>query len=493
MGNYDALVVGSGPNGLAAAITLQEAGRKTLLIEARDTLGGGMRTKELTLPGFKHDVCSAIHPSWNSPFFRRLPLADYGLKWIHPEATIAHPLEEGAALAYKSLEKTAEGLGADADAYRFLYGPLVASWGKLEEDVLHPLLGVPKHLVPLARFGWRALLPATILGKTFFKTEAARALFGGVAAHGILPLGNIGTAAAGMLLGTIGHVAGWPLPKGGSQALADALAAHFVSLGGEVQTGLEVAHLDELPDAEIVMLDITPKQFLAMTDKLPAAYRRALESFKYGAGAFKLDYALSEPVPWKDERVAQAATVHLGGTLSELAASEEGLTRGQAPQKPYVLVAQQSLFDDSRAPAGKHTLWAYCHVPNGFKGDMTGAIETQIERFAPGFKDTVLARHIMSAPDLQSYNPNYIGGDINGGAATLWQLAARPVLRPNPYQTPLKGVYLCSASTPPGGGVHGMGGYNAARSAVKALSSAGAGRSKQVRACPAPRTGSNPK
>ena len=470
MSQYDAVVVGSGPNGLAAAITLAQAGRKTLLIEARDTIGGGMRTKELTLPGFKHDVCSAIHPNGErSEFFSQLPLETYGLEWIHPEATIAHPLDGGAALSYRSLEHTAQNLGVDEAAYRFLYAPSVRSWDALTEDVLQPLIKIPKHLIPLAQFGWRALLPATVLGNTFFKTEEAKALFGGVAAHSILPLGRIGTAAAGMLLGALGHVAGWPLPKGGSQSLANALREHFVSLGGEVQTDWKVKTLAELPKADTVMLDVAPRQFLGMTDKLDGAYKTWLERFRYGPGVFKVDYALSEPVPWKDPNVLKAATVHVGGTLAEMARSEQGLMQGKVSDKPFVLVSQQSLFDDSRAPTGKHTLWAYCHVPNGFDGDMTEAIETQLERFAPGFRNTVLARHTMSAPAFASYNPNYIGGDINGGAATLWQFAVRPVPTPNPYKTPLKGVYLCSASTPPGGGVHGMCGYNAARAALAPL------------------------
>ena len=468
MSHYDAIVVGSGPNGLAAAITLAQAGRKTLLIEARDTVGGGMRTKELTLPGFKHDVCSAIHPNGEkSEFFSQLPLADYGLEWIHPEATIAHPLESDAALSYRSLEETAKGLGIDEGAYRFLFAPSVRAWDKLSEDVLRPLIKIPKHLIPLAQFGWRALLPATVLGNAFFETEEAKALFGGIAAHSVLPLGKIGTSAAGMLLGSLGHVAGWPLPKGGSQSLADALAAHFESLGGEIQTDWQVKTLAELPEADTVMLDVGVKQFLNMTDDLPKPYRAWLTRFRHGPGVFKVDYALSEPVPWKDPAVLKAATVHIGGTLSEMAESERGLMQGKVNEKPFVLAAQQSLFDDSRAPAGKHTLWAYCHVPNGSEGDMSTAIENQIERFAPGFRDVVLARHTMNAPTYANYNPNYVGGDINGGAATLWQFAVRPVPSPNPYKTPLKGVYLCSASTPPGGGIHGMCGYNAARRALR--------------------------
>ena len=468
MSHSDAVVVGSGPNGLAAAITLAQAGQDVLLIEAKPTVGGGMRTAELTLDEFKHDICSAIHPfGIGSPFFKELPLAEYGLEWIHPQATIAHPLDGGAVLSYKSLETTLEGLGKDAAAYRFLFEPMRDNWDALIKDVTKPLIGIPKHPIKLARFGWRALLPATVLGKRFFKQEEAKALFGGVAAHSILPLESVGTSAAGLMLGTLGHVDGWPFPKGGSQSLANALAAYFKSLGGKIETGWHVKKLTELPPSRQVFLDLTPRQFLAMTDDLPPRYKSWLERYRYGAGVFKLDYALSEPVPWKDKRALKAGTVHIGGTLAEMAASEHGLTKGRSPDKPFVLAAQQSLFDETRAPKGKHTFWAYCHVPNGFRGDMTEKIEAQIERFAPGFKDCILARHVMSTSEIERYSPNYIGGDINGGAATLWQLAARPLPASNPYKTPLKGVYLCSSSTPPGGGVHGLCGYNAAKAALK--------------------------
>ena len=470
MSRYDAAVVGSGPNGLAAAITLARVGLKVVLYEAAATVGGGMRTAELTLPGFKHDVCSAIHPfGIGSPFFRNLPLEDFGLEWLYPEVSIAHPLDGGAVLAYRSLETTAAALGEDEGAYRFLYGPPVREWSQLERSVLGPLLRLPRHPLALARFGWRAVLPATMLANALFKTEEAKALFAGIAAHAVMPLEEVGTAAAGMLLGTAGHLWGWPLPKGGSQSLADALAAYFRALGGEVVTGVRVDALDVL-EAETILLDIAPRQLLELAaDRLPLAYERQLERFRYGAGVFKIDYALDGPVPWKDEACLRAGTVHVGGTLAEIAASERHLRRGEVADKPYVLVAQQSLFDDTRAPPGKHTLWAYCHVPNGSTVDMTERIEAQLERFAPGFRERILARHTMTAPAFETYNPNYVGGDINGGAATLWQLIARPVLKPVPYRTPLEGVYLCSSSTPPGGGVHGMCGYRAAQVALRDL------------------------
>ncbi len=465
---YDALVVGSGPNGLAAAITLAQQGLKVALLEAKETTGGGMRSAELTLPGFQHDVCSAVHPfAVGSPFFRTLPLEKHGLEWIEPDAPLAHPLDEGAVVLERSLKATCRGLGADAATYQRLVEPFVKRWQDLTAEFLGPLLHVPRHPLLLARFGVPALPPATLLGRAF-RGEAARALFGGLAAHSVLPLEALGTSAFALLFAALGHAVGWPFPRGGAQSLADALTAHFCALGGEVHTGVYVRRLHDLPEAKAVLFDLGPKQLLEIAgEKLPPGYRRALERFRYGAGVFKVDYALDGPVPWKDEACLRAGTLHLGGTLEEIALSEREWAQGRIPARPYVLVAQQSLFDPSRAPEGKHTLWAYCHVPNGSAADMTEAIEAQLERFAPGFKNRVLARHTMSAPDMERYNPNYVGGDVNGGAANLKQLVKRPVLRPQPYRTPLKGVYLCSASTPPGGGVHGMCGYHAAKAALR--------------------------
>ena len=467
MSRFDAAVVGSGPNGLAAGTVLAQAGLKVALYEARETVGGGMRTAELTLPGFKHDVCSAIHPlGVGSPFFRTLPLENYGLEWIHPDAPLAHPLDGGAVVLERSLDATLENLGEDARAYETLFAPLVEHWEGLAGDFLGPLLRFPQHPLTLARFGVRALPSATLLANMVFRGERARALFAGLAAHSILPLEAPTTAAFGLVLGLLAHAVGWPFPKGGAQVFADALSAHFRTLGGEVFTGAKVESLEGL-EAKTVLLDVGAKQFLGMAgEHLPGAYRRALERYRHGAGVFKLDYALDGPVPWRDEACLRAGTVHVGGTLNEIAASERAIKRGEVPEQPYVLVAQQSLFDPSRAPEGKHTLWAYCHVPNGSAADMTEAVEAQLERFAPGFRERVLARHTMNAPAFESYNPNYVGGDINGGAADVWQLVARPVPRPNPYKTPLDGVYLCSASTPPGGGVHGMCGYHAARATL---------------------------
>ncbi len=468
MSSFDAVVVGAGPNGLAAAVTLAAAGGRVLVLEAHETVGGGTRTAELTLPGFRHDVCSAVHPMGvASPFFRDLPLDRYGLEWIWPELPLAHPLDGGTAVALeRSIEATAAGLGRDGDAYRRLFAPLAADWDKILATFLGPM-PTPRHPLAMARFA-PGLLPAATLARRVFRDERARAVLAGLAAHIILPLEWATTAAYGMMLGMLAHAAGWPIARGGSQAIADALAAYLRSLGGVIETGTRVESLDELPPSRAVLLDVAPRELLRITgERLPGRYRRALERYRYGQGVFKIDYALSEPVPWAAEAARRAGTLHLGGTLPEIAAAERAIWRGEHPQRPYVLVSQPTLFDPTRAPDGRHTLWAYCHVPAGSAEDMTARIEAQIERFAPGFGDCVLARHTMTAAGYERYNPNFVGGDINAGAQTWRQLFTRPVASRDPYATPLPGVFLCSAATPPGGGVHGMCGYHAARSALR--------------------------
>jgi phytoene dehydrogenase-like protein len=439
--------------------------------ESQATVGGGLRSSELTLPGFTHDVCSAVHPlAIASPFFRTLPLADHGLEWVQPPVPLAHPLDDGtAALLERSLDVTAEGLGPGGRGWRRLIGPLARDWDQLSQDVLASPLRVPHHPILMARFGLRGLRSATGLARGLRGT-AARALFAGNAAHSFLPLEAAGSAAFGLVLSILGHAAGWPVVRGGSQRLADALAAYFRSLGGEIVTAAPVAHLDELGPARLVLLDLSPLQVLRIAgDKLPPGYRRALERYRHGTAAFKLDWALDGPVPWTAAECARSATVHLGGTLEEIAASESALPRGTVHERPFVLLVQPTLFDPTRAPAGKHTAWAYCHVPNGFTLDVSGRIERQVERFAPGFRERILARSVLTPADLERRNANLIGGDINGGTMDLRRVFARPVARPTPYRTPLKGVYLCSASTPPGGGVHGMSGYHAARAALADL------------------------
>jgi phytoene dehydrogenase-like protein len=465
---YDAVVVGSGPNGLAAAIAMQQAGLSVLLLEGKRELGGGLRTAELTLPGFRHDICSAIHPlAVASPFFRTLPLAQYGLNFITPPVAAAHPFDDGtAAAALPSLADTAAQLGPDASTYQRLLAPLLASWPQLLPEALAPL-HIPKHPLDLARFGLSALLPATVLAKRF-QGEKAKGLFAGMAAHAIQPLSNVATSAVGLVLLLAAHHQGWPLAEGGSQAIADALAAHFRALGGHIETGTYVRSLAELPPARAVLLDVTPRQLLQLAGhRLSSLYQWQLRRYRYGLGSFKVDWALAEPIPWAAPACARASTVHLGGTLAEIAAGEQATARGQHPERPYVLLAQQSPFDSSRAPAGRHTAWAYCHVPSGSPRDMTAAIEAQVERFAPGFRDRILARHTFNPAQMEDYNPNYIGGDINGGLLDIRQLFTRPVLRASPYRTSRRGLYLCSSSTPPGGGVHGMCGYWAARRALR--------------------------
>jgi phytoene dehydrogenase-like protein len=469
--DYDAIIIGSGPNGLAAAITLARAGRSVLVLEANDTIGGGARSAELTLPGFVHDICSAVHPlGIGSPFFRTLPLAQYGLEWIQPPTPLAHPFDDGTvAVLERSVAVTASGLGNDARAYRKLMEPLVSDWDKLADAILGPLR-LPRHPLAFARFGLNALRSARDLVEHLFKGEHARALFAGISAHSTLPLERSPSAAFGLVLGILGHAVGWPVPRGGSQQIANALAACLRAAGGEIRTGTPVASLDALPSARAILCDITPRQLLHIAGhRLPSGYRRQLERYRYGPGVFKVDFALDGPIPWRATACAHAGTVHLGGTLAEIAAAERAVWQGEHPEYPFVLVAQPSRFDSTRAPAGKHTAWAYCHVPQGSTVDMTERIIAQVERFAPGFRDRILAYHTLSPADLERHNANYIGGDINGGVQDLRQLFTRPVPRLVPYATPVRGLYICSSSTPPGGGVHGMCGYFAAQAALRTV------------------------
>lgn len=466
--DYDAVVVGSGPNGLAAAIALQQEGLSVLLVEGKDTVGGGMRTAELTLPGFHHDVCSAIHPmAASSPFFRTLPLDQHGLQYIYPSLSAAHPFDDGsAAVLTKSLTATAQQLGDDAEAYRELIDPVVRDWPQLADSLLGPMR-LPEHPRKMTRFGLKALRSAHAVSE-IFSTERAKGLWAGMAAHSIMPLDKMTTAAVGLVLMAAGHLRGWPLARGGSQQIANALASYFTSIGGTIETGVYIKTLDQLPKARAVLFDVTPKQLLEIAGhKFSSVYSWQLKRYRYGPGVFKVDWALDGPVPFKASECLEAGTVHIGGTFDEIASSEKAAWEGSHPEKPFVLMSQQSLFDDTRAPEGKHTVWAYCHVPNGSTRDMTHAIEAQIERFAPGFRDRILGRHVMNTENLEAYNPNYIGGDIAGGVLDLTQLYTRPSLKSSPYRTSEENIFICSSSTPPGGGVHGMCGYHAAQRAMK--------------------------
>lgn len=476
----DAVVVGSGPNGLAAAITLARAGLSVTVFEQSTTIGGGTRTEELTLPGFLHDVCSAIHPlGLASPFFLSLPLDAHGLEWVHPEVQLGHPLPDGkAALLHRDLEETSGALGIDREAYRRLMAPLVSKWPVLAPDLLAPF-HFPRHPLSMARFGLKALLPATLLGRLTFKAPAARALFAGMAAHSFLPLESPLSAAFGLILGALGHVAGWPLARGGSRTIGCAMASYLRSLGGEIVTGHRVASLGELPPARVTLLDVTPRQLDALgASSLPEWYRRKLRRYRYGPGVFKIDWALGGPIPWRSEGCRRAATVHVGGTAEEISRGEREVWRGAHPERPFVLLAQPSVADGTRAPAGKHVGWAYCHVPSGSTFDMAGRIEAQVERFAPGFRDLIVGRHTRNCVEYERYNPNLIGGDIVGGLQDLRQFMIRPTLLA-PYRTPVEGLYLCSSGTPPGGGVHGMCGYHAASLALKELGARGKGKMQE--------------
>ena len=471
-----AVVVGSGPNGLVAAITLARAGWDVTVYEAASRPGGGMRSEELTVPGAIHDVCSAIHPlAVGSPAFREIAasgaLAEHGLEWVHSAVPLAHPLDGGrAAVLHRSIEDTAVGLGDDASAYRRLFGPLVDAGFTLTDGLLSPFTVPPKHPVTLLRYGLVGILPAHTVAKRGLGTEEGRALFAGLAAHSILSLEAPVTAGYGLMLGVLAHVVGWPMARGGSQQIADALVATLVGLGGRVVLDHRVESLRELPAADAVLLDVTPRQVIDLAgDSLPNRYVKTLTRFRYGPGVFKVDWALDGPIPWKNADCARAATVHLGGTLDEIAAAEGDVQRGRLPQRPYVLLAQQSLFDRTRAPSGIETAWAYCHVPNGSTVDMAARIEAQVERFAPGFRDRIIGRHTMNTEAMEAHDANYVGGDINGGVADLRQFVARPKLGLHPWKTPLDGVFLCSSSTPPGGGVHGMCGWHAAHEVLRSV------------------------
>jgi len=466
----NACVVGSGPNGLTAAIVLAKAGLRTTVYEEQPTIGGGARSAELTLPGFVHDVCSAVHP-WaaSSPAFATFPLAEHGLEWIQPPLPLAHPLDDGsAAVLAMPIEDTCARLGPDGAVYRRAIGPLARRWRELLPIIQQPLLRFPAHPWLLARFGALAFWPAAASARLLFRTEAARALFAGIAAHSVLPLEALGSAAFGWVLAIAGHAVGWPIPRGGSQSIANALASYFESLGGSIVTNHRIGSLDELGDAAPVLCDLTPRQFVAVAgSRLPARYRRQLEAYRYGPGVFKIDWALSAPIPWTAAECGRAGTIHVGGSLDEIAASERASAGTAASERPFVLVAQPSLFDASRAPAGKHTAWGYCHVPHASTEDMTERIESQVERFAPGFRARILARHTATPADLERHNANLVGGDITGGAQDLKQLVLRPTRLF--YRTPLAGVYLCSSSTPPGGAVHGMCGFHAAETALRGI------------------------
>ncbi len=458
------MIVGSGPNGLAAAVTLARAGRSVLVLEAHDRIGGGTRTAELTQPGFHHDVCSAVHPlGAASPFLRTLPLAQHGLRWLTPTVQLAHPFDDRpAALVQRSLTLTAEQFGDHAGRYRRLMGSVVSDWRNVVDASMHPVVGLPSHPISLARFGFRALPSAAMVAR-YLVDQRAAALFAGNAAHSSQPLSHPLTSSFGSMLLAAAHVDGWPVAAGGSHAITDALAAYLTSLGGEIRLGTRVSTMADLPVHLVALFDTDARQLARIAgDALPGSYRKKLERFRSGPGAFKLDYALDGPVPWADSSCAPAGTVHLGGTSTEIARAEADVHAGRMPERPFVLAAQQSVVDPSRAPAGKHTFWAYAHVPNGFDGDATDAIERQIERFAPGFRDRVIGRHTITPSWLQDYNPNYVGGDIAAGSHGGLQVFFRPTRSLHPYRTPNPAIWICSAASPPGAGVHGMCGHNAA-------------------------------
>lgn len=468
---YDAIVIGSGPNGLAAAIELAKRGAGVCVIERGDTFGGGVRSGEPTLPGYLHDICSAAHPMGIlSPCFNEYPLSSFGLEWIEPPASVAHPLvNDDAAMLYRDVNATAELLGDDGDAWKRMVAPFVPRFDELLGDMLGPL-SIPKHPFRMARFGLGAIRSAAGFARSRFKGRRAQAFFAGNAGHSILPFEAPLSAAIGYLFSVTGHVVNWPVARGGSQRIADALCGYFESLGGTLISGQQICGMSDLPSAHAYLFDTDPYQLASICeDSFPSSYVRRLRKFRFGPGVFKLDWALDGPIPWSDPKCLEASTVHVGGTLEEIAASERAAWRGDHSARPFLILCQQSQFDDSRAPEGKHTGYAYCHVPNGSTEDMTDAIESQVERFAPGFRDCILARHGTSTRAFEEYNPNYVGGAITGGAADMFQLFTRPVARINPYTTPDPRIFICSASTPPGGGVHGMCGYHAAKAAWKRI------------------------
>ena len=462
-----ACVIGSGPNGLSAAIVLAKSGMQVDVLEAEARAGGAARTMELTLPGFHHDFGSAVHPlAAGSPFFQSIELERDGLEWIHSPSALAHPLDDGSAvLLDRDVEQTAARLGRDGNAWRRLMRPFAKRWGDFSKEILSPVHLLSRHPVLMGRFGWKALLPASTLWRMLFREASARAVFAGIAAHSSLNLGAPISASFGIVLGAAAHAVGWPIPKGGAQSITNALCGRLSRLGGSVKTSTRVERIEDLGEYDLAIFDVTPKQLLNIAGtKLSDGYKRTLATYRYGPGAFKVDYALTNPIPWKAPECLRAATVHIGGSADEIFASEAAVTRGEAAERPFVLLAQPSLFDASRAPAGKHTAWAYCHVPNGSAVDMLPRIESQIERFAPGFRDSILARRVFSPAGLQAMNANLVGGDINGGAFDIRQFAFRPTR--HLYATSAPNIYLCSSSTPPGGGVHGMCGFHAASMAL---------------------------